>query len=78
MKALTRQQVESFHYDGFLFPVPALTPTEIATCLAGLERLEIELGCGDASFLVEYAGRRSNSVGYRFQRHHCRRFHEGK
>jgi non-haem Fe2+, alpha-ketoglutarate-dependent halogenase len=44
MKALTRAQVESYRYDGFLFPIPALTPEEIATCLASLDRLERELG----------------------------------
>ena len=44
MKALTQQQVESFRHDGFLFPVPALTADEIATCLAGLDRLETALG----------------------------------
>jgi hypothetical protein len=44
MKALTREQVDSFHYNGFLFPIPALTPLEVATCLAGLRRLEAELG----------------------------------
>jgi hypothetical protein len=44
MKALTREQVDSFHYNGFLFPIPALTPAEIATCLAGLQRLEADLG----------------------------------
>jgi non-heme Fe2+,alpha-ketoglutarate-dependent halogenase len=44
MKALTREQVDSFRYDGFLFPVPALSPAEIATCLSGLQRLETELG----------------------------------
>ncbi len=44
MKALTREQADSFHYHGFLFPIPALTPAEIATCLAGLQRLEAEIG----------------------------------
>ncbi len=44
MKALSSEQVESYHYNGFLFPIPALTPDEIATCLAGLARLEAELG----------------------------------
>lgn len=44
MKALTREQVESYRYDGFLFPIPALTPEEVVTCLAGLDRLERELG----------------------------------
>jgi non-heme Fe2+,alpha-ketoglutarate-dependent halogenase len=44
MKALTQAQVESYRYDGFLFPVPALTQQEVTTCLAGLQRLETELG----------------------------------
>jgi non-haem Fe2+, alpha-ketoglutarate-dependent halogenase len=44
MKVLTREQVDSFHYNGFLFPIAALTPAEIATCLAGLQRLEAEVG----------------------------------
>jgi non-haem Fe2+, alpha-ketoglutarate-dependent halogenase len=44
MKALTKAQVDSFHYDGFFFPVPALTQDEVATCLAGLHRLESDLG----------------------------------
>ncbi len=44
MKALTPEQVAAYRYDGFLFPIPALTPAEVATCLAGLDRLETELG----------------------------------
>jgi non-haem Fe2+, alpha-ketoglutarate-dependent halogenase len=44
MKALTQEQVDSFRYNGFLFPVPALTEHEVATCLAGLDRLEADLG----------------------------------
>jgi hypothetical protein len=36
--------VDAFRRDGFLFPVAALTPDEVATCLAGLQRLETELG----------------------------------
>jgi len=44
MKALTQVQVDSYRHDGFLFPIPALTPDEVATCLAGLHRLEAELG----------------------------------
>lgn len=44
MKALTQKQVDQFHHDGFLFPVPALTPAEIATCLDGVRRLEAEIG----------------------------------
>lgn len=44
MKSLSREQVDYYRYNGFLFPLPALTPEEIATCRAGLERLERELG----------------------------------
>ena len=44
MKALSQEQVDSYRYNGFLFPVPALTPDEVATCLAGLQRLELALG----------------------------------
>jgi hypothetical protein len=44
MKSLTQAQVDSFRYNGFLFPIPALTPGEVATCLAGLHRLESDLG----------------------------------
>jgi len=44
MKALTQEQVDSYRYNGFLFPIPALTLNEIADCLAGLGRLETELG----------------------------------
>ncbi len=44
MKALTQEQAAYYRHNGFVFPIPALTPTEIADCLAGLERLEAELG----------------------------------
>jgi non-haem Fe2+, alpha-ketoglutarate-dependent halogenase len=44
MKALTAEQVAAYRYDGFLFPIPALTPEEVATCRAGLDRLESDLG----------------------------------
>jgi non-heme Fe2+,alpha-ketoglutarate-dependent halogenase len=44
MKALTQAQVDSFRTNGFLFPIPALSAAEIATCLAGLARLEADLG----------------------------------
>ena len=54
MKALTQAQVDSYRYNGFLFPVPALTPEEIATCLAGLERLETELGAPVAEADVKW------------------------
>lgn len=54
MKALTQEQVESYRHNGFLFPIPALTPAEIATCLAGLERLEAELGCAVADADIKW------------------------
>ena len=44
MKALTQQQADFFRENGFLFPLPGLTPAEIAECRAGLDRLETELG----------------------------------
>ena len=42
-KALTLEQLESYRYNGFFYPVPALSSAEIAACLAGVERLETEL-----------------------------------
>jgi non-heme Fe2+,alpha-ketoglutarate-dependent halogenase len=46
--------VDSFRYNGFLFPIHALTQGEIATCLAGLQRLESELGCAVADGDVKW------------------------
>jgi len=43
MKALTQVQIHSCRANGLLFPIPALTPEEVATRLAGLDRLETEL-----------------------------------
>ncbi len=54
MKALTQEQVDSYHYNGFLFPIPGLAPDEVATCLAGLQRLESELGCPVAQADVKW------------------------
>jgi non-haem Fe2+, alpha-ketoglutarate-dependent halogenase len=54
MKALTPEQVDSYRYNGFLFPIPALTPAEVATCLAGLDRLETDLGCPVAEADVKW------------------------
>ena len=54
MNALTPEQVASYRRDGFLFPIPALTSAEVATCLAGLERLERELGCPVAEADVKW------------------------
>ena len=44
MKALSHEQADAYRCNGFPFPLLALTPEEIATCLAGLDRLEKELG----------------------------------
>jgi non-haem Fe2+, alpha-ketoglutarate-dependent halogenase len=44
MKALSPEQLAAYRHDGFLFPIPALTPAEVATCLDGLARLEADLG----------------------------------
>ena len=54
MKTLTGEQVASFRHNGFLFPIPALAPEEIATCLAGLRRLEADLGCPVAEADVKW------------------------
>ncbi len=53
-KALTPEQVAAFRHDGFLFPIPALTPGEITACLAGLERLEADLGTAVADADVKW------------------------
>jgi non-haem Fe2+, alpha-ketoglutarate-dependent halogenase len=54
MKSLTPQQAAFYRHNGFLFPIPALTPPETADCLAGLERLETELGCPVADADVKW------------------------
>jgi non-heme Fe2+,alpha-ketoglutarate-dependent halogenase len=54
MKALTPEQLAAYRNDGFLFPIPALTPSEVATCLAGLARLEADLGCPVAEADVKW------------------------
>jgi hypothetical protein len=54
MKALTAEQVASFHHHGFLYPIPALSPDETAYFLAGVERLEAELGCPVAEADVKW------------------------
>jgi non-heme Fe2+,alpha-ketoglutarate-dependent halogenase len=54
MKALTQEQAAYYRNNGFLFPMPALTPEEIAACLAGLDRLETELGSAVADADVKW------------------------
>src|SRR5579872_7322727 len=44
MKVLTPAEVESYRYNGFLFPVPALSDAERLRCLEGLQRYEQWLG----------------------------------
>ena len=54
MKALTREQLAYYRYNGFLFPIPALSQDEIALFLAGLERFESDLGCPVAAADVKW------------------------
>ena len=51
MKALTQEQVDSYRHNGFLFPIPALTPEEVA---AGLDRFERELGSPDVEADIKW------------------------
>lgn len=44
MKKLTPEQVASYRRDGYLFPLPALSPDEAAARLADLARVEARLG----------------------------------
>ena len=44
MNVLTQAQVDAYHQKGFLYPVPALSPQELADSRAGLERFETWLG----------------------------------
>jgi non-heme Fe2+,alpha-ketoglutarate-dependent halogenase len=54
MKELSQQQLDYYRHNGFLFPIPALTSDEIATCLAGLGCLESDLGCHVAEADVKW------------------------
>jgi hypothetical protein len=58
---LTAQQVERYRWDGYLFPLPALSTGELQECAAGLARFEDWLG----SPLTE-ADRKWRSAGYVF------------
>lgn len=44
MRALTEQQVTDYRHNGFLFPIPVLTPAEIGDCMNNLQRAEARLG----------------------------------
>lgn len=43
-KALTPDQIDSFHRDGFLSPIRAITAEEAGDCLARVDRFEAETG----------------------------------
>jgi hypothetical protein len=58
---LTAEQVDRYRYDGYLYPIPALSPSEIAECLAGLARFEYWLGKP-----LTGADRKWRSAGYVF------------
>src|SRR5688572_9143280 len=44
MKALTEAQVRHYHDNGFLFPIPVLSPAEVAESMRNIERLEARIG----------------------------------
>jgi non-heme Fe2+,alpha-ketoglutarate-dependent halogenase len=58
---LSRQQVERYRRDGYLFPFPALSRSELAECNEGMARYEAWLG-----MRVNEADRRWRSAGYVF------------
>src|SRR5437667_3827233 len=58
---LTAQQVDRYRHDGYLFPLPALSPGEVAACLRGLTRFERWLGMP-----MTQADRKWRSAGYVF------------
>ena len=58
---LSREQVERYRYDGYLFPFPALSPEELADCNAGMARYETWLGKR-----VNESDRRWRSAAYVF------------
>jgi hypothetical protein len=58
---LSREQIERYRCDGYLFPFPALAPAELAECNAGMQRYEAWLGKR-----VNEADRRWRSAAYVF------------
>src|SRR5437870_2403737 len=56
---LSQAQIERYRYDGYLFPLPALSPAELADCNADLARYEAWLGGP-----VNQAERRWRSASY--------------
>jgi len=58
---LSREQIERYRYDGYLFPFAALSPAELAECNSGMARYEAWLGKR-----INEADRRWRSAGYVF------------
>ena len=58
---LTAQQVERYRWDGYLFPLPALSADELLECNAGLARFEDWLGAP-----LPAADKKWRSAGYVF------------
>jgi len=56
---LTVEQVERYHHDGYLFPLPALSTDVVAKCRAGPARFEHWLGTP-----LTHADRKWRSAGY--------------
>ena len=58
---LSREQIERYRHDGYLYPLPALSQAELAQCNAGLARYERWLGTP-----VNHSDRRWRSAAYVF------------
>ncbi|MDB5810793.1 MAG: phytanoyl-CoA dioxygenase family protein [Betaproteobacteria bacterium] len=61
MKSLSEQQVSDYRRNGFVFPIPVLTPVEAATNMRNIERLEARIGCQLSAAHKKY---RSGSYTY--------------
>src|SRR3954453_11688829 len=61
LRMLSREQIERYRYDGYLFPFAALSPAELAECNSGMARYEAWLGQQ-----INEAERRWRSAGYVF------------
>jgi ectoine hydroxylase-related dioxygenase (phytanoyl-CoA dioxygenase family) len=44
MKVFTEEQVRRYRHDGFIYPVPGLTPEQAAQAMTDLERVESRIG----------------------------------
>src|SRR3954464_13560899 len=61
IRMLSREQIERYRYDGYLFPFAALSPAELAECNSGMARYEACL-----SERINEADRRWRSAGHGF------------